>query len=276
VRASQYLIVGFIFTALSICSPTVALPETSRDEIQVFPMTEGTWWKYDGTVRWTHDFNHVSAIKVAWKTEIRKLIRHEDLLIAVVNGFPTDLDWSDGHPKPCDSLVIRSGNGDYFLLASEGAAVNVKENEESSVSWNPKLSAENIYFWMPLADGKNFCDLEGMAREDGMYCWVVSSVGHISLRNVKGLSAEVHEEYEIHYLTYPDEISYKLVPGVGSVPPSRDSRGHGYKTRRISLSSSIVLPCALGTAFPAGLLTFSNPNSLTFDPLPSFHSARSA
>jgi hypothetical protein len=202
-----------------------AAAQTAAPSADPFPMSEGTYWIYRGTVRWTHDINRVSATKVTWKTELRKVFRRGKLLAAVVNGFPSDMDWSDGNPTPTDSLVIRSGMDDYYLIDSDMAQQSVKTLVDSGAPLERFLNDDAVFLRLPLKKGKKFCDPDGMAREDGMYCWVVSSVDPISLKAVKGLAPGMREAYEIRYVTNPDDISYKFVPGVGII--SYDYHHHG-------------------------------------------------
>src|SRR5260370_41655083 len=100
---------------LSTCTLSRSTAEVSEHP---FPMLEGTHWNYQGLVRWTHDINHVSETKVTWRAEVRRFIRHGDIRAAVVNGFPSDLDWSDGRPQPSDSLLIES-DGKFYMIANE-------------------------------------------------------------------------------------------------------------------------------------------------------------
>jgi len=56
-----------------------------------------------------------------------------------------------------------------------------------------------------------------MARDDNMYCWVVSSVDRISLLKVKGLEPKEYQVYEVSFRTNPDDTVLQLLPGVGLI-----------------------------------------------------------
>jgi len=190
-----------------------------------FPMSEGTYWIYRGAVHSAGNQSGELVTKVSWKTEVRKLIRRGNLNAAVINGFPSDLNWSDGNAKPGDSLLIRSGQDDYYLIGPDSAQQSIKTLEDSNASLDGLLSDDDLFLRLPLKQGAKFCDPESMARDDGMYCSFVSSVDSVSLKDVKGAPHQTREAYEIRYATNPDDITFRLVPGVGIV--SYDYHHHG-------------------------------------------------
>jgi hypothetical protein len=204
--------------ALLIACSFVVLGQTTLEPEAKFPFSEGTYWTYRGIVRWTHEnSNKVSETPVVWKMEVRKNIRRENMLAAVVNGFPTDLDWSDGHPTPADSLIVQSGGGKFYLIGSEQLDSVVKTLQDPNASLTSFLSEDDIFLVFPLTRGKKFCDPGGMTRSDSHYCWVVESVDRVSLSNVKGIRSASRTAYGIRYQTNPDDTEFTFVPGVGIV-----------------------------------------------------------
>jgi hypothetical protein len=182
-----------------------------------FPMSEGTSWIYRGVVRWTHEnSDQVSETKVEWKTRIRRLIRHGEYSAAVVSGFPSDLNWSNGKPQPADSLLIRFSGDKFYLVSSERVEGDLKRLENSQDSLDGILDEDDLFLQLPLAKGKKFCDPENMAREDGGYCWTVESAGSVSL-NFKGVPSGSRTSYTLRYATNPDDIEFDFLPGVGIV-----------------------------------------------------------
>jgi hypothetical protein len=190
-----------------------------------FPMSRGTYWIYRGTVRWDNGREGGATTKVTWRTEVRKMIRRGPMVGAVVNGFPADLDWSDGDPKRRDSLLIRNGNDSYYLLGSDEAQESIKTFENSQISADSLLNEDDLILRLPLKQGAKFCNSESLARDDDMYCWMVTSVDPVSLSDVKGAPPGSREAYELRYATNPDDTTYTLVPGVGII--SYEYHHHG-------------------------------------------------
>src|SRR5437899_1781254 len=75
--------------------------------------------------------NRVGEVQVTWRMVIRRFIQRGDVWAAVVNGFPSDLDWSEGKPKPWDSLLIEF-KGKFYLVGAERFAEAVHRLEQPS------------------------------------------------------------------------------------------------------------------------------------------------
>ena len=184
----------------------------------LFPLSEGTKWTYQGVVRWSHEnSNDVSETQVTWTTEVEQVIRREHLTAAVIRGFPSDLNWSDGNPEPANTLLVALDRGEYYLLQNEEIRDSLKRLQNTSDSLHGFPDPDDGFLRSPLAKGKKFCDPDGMARDDDMYCWAVNSVESVSLTNVKGLAPKRYEVYEMGYRTNPDDITLQLLPGVGVI-----------------------------------------------------------
>jgi len=187
-------------------------PET----MEPFPMSVGTSWTYRGIVRWTHDVNKVSETKVDWKMEIQRLVRRGEYTGAVIRGFPGDLDWSDGHANPTDSLLVRFGQEKFYLISKERFASSLEMLENPNQSLQGLLSDGDIFLQLPLAQGKKYCDAENMARSDGHYCWIVESSESIDLADLSGGTIKGRgASFRLRYVTNPDDLMYEFVPGVG-------------------------------------------------------------
>jgi hypothetical protein len=214
-----------IFVLLVLASASLPGRATSDSDAS-FPLNEGTYWIYQGFVRWTHDINRVSKIPVNWKMEVRKVIRRGHLLLALVNGFPADLDWSDGHPNPSDRWIIQSGEDKYYLIASDDlTAATLKRAQDPNDSLDGLLHDDDLFLELPLKKSMKFCDPDGMARPDSRYCWVVDSVAPAALGMIKGISRGQRTAYRVRFVTNPDDIAFTYVPGVGFI--SYEYHHHG-------------------------------------------------
>jgi hypothetical protein len=180
-----------------------------------FPLSKGTYWVYKGTVRWTHDnSNRVSETAVIWRTEILRFIQHGNVQAAIVRGFPTDLDWSNGKPEPSESLLIESG-GSFYLLGSGTFTDTLRRIEQPSDSPVGLLKDDDLFLKWPLVRGQKFCDAESMARLDDMYCWVVESSRVSLFKGIADVRSGKRTEFVISYRTNPDDIRFTFVPKVG-------------------------------------------------------------
>ena len=85
-----------------------------------FPLTEGTYWLYQGLVRFDKPGSQSGGeSKVTWRTEIVRVFHRDDALLAIVKGFPGDLNWSTGGAPPAEAMIVRTSalaNHRYFSL----------------------------------------------------------------------------------------------------------------------------------------------------------------
>ena len=216
--ALRKLTIGMILLGL-VSFAKSNLPAQNPKAPEVFPLSEGTSWVYQGTVRW-FDFNSVKAAKtrVTWTTQIKTVTQRQHLTAVVINGFPSDLDWSDGHLQPNDSLLLASDDGRYYVRQFEDVKNGAKRLADSSDSLQDLIDPDDLFLQSPLEKGKKFsCDSDAVARDDNMYCWVVSSVDRISLLKVKGLEPKQYQVYEVSFRTNPDDTEFQFSPGVGLI-----------------------------------------------------------
>ena len=207
------ILLGFVSFAQS------DLPAQNSKAPEVFPLVEGTSWVYQGTVRW-YDFNSVKVAKtrVTWTTQVKRVTRRQHLTAAVINGFPWDLDWSDGDLQPSDALLLASDDGGYYVSQFDDIKDGVKRLADSTDSLQDLINPDDIFLQSPLTKGKKFsCASDAMARDDNMYCWVVSSVDRRSLLKVKGLEPKEYQVYEVSFRTNPDDTVLQFLPGVGLI-----------------------------------------------------------
>ena len=177
-------------------------------------MSEGTYWIYRGIVRYTHHINRVGEVQVTWRMVIRRFIQRGDVWAAVVNGFPSDLDWSEGKAKPWDSLLIEF-KGKFYLVGAERFAEAVHRLEQPSDDLAGLLRDDDVFLQWPLQQGDKFCDADGMARPDRMYCWSVESSRLTLLNRTTGVPPGKHTEFVIQYRTNPDHEKFTFVPAIG-------------------------------------------------------------
>jgi hypothetical protein len=182
-----------------------------------FPLSKGTYWIYRGTVGYFDARTQKSVdMPVEWKTQVTTSIRRGNLRAMAVNGFPADLDWSDGRPERKDSLIVQEDEHKFYLINFDNAQNAMKKVQDPSKSLGDIVTEDDLILELPLSKGKKFgCDAATMQREDSEYCWMVDSVRETSLNSVKGITHEPRTAYTIRYATNPDDTQIDFVPGVG-------------------------------------------------------------
>ena len=197
---------------LGVCG----IVSTKASDGEPFPLAEGTYWIYEGHVLFGGDSDKESEARVTgWKMEVVKAIRREGLVGAVVRGFPSDLDWSDGKAKAKESLVLESQDGGVYRVEDTEVSSSLERLRNPADTLRGLLRDEDLLLRFPLAQGKKFCDADGMARDDGMYCWVVMSAETASLDKIKGVTPGRRTVFTVRYATNPDDEEFDFVPGIG-------------------------------------------------------------
>lgn len=172
-------------------------------------MAPGTYWIYQGEVRWTHDTDQFGAAKITWRTEVRRFFEYGNIRAALISGWPSDLNWSDGKSQPSESLLVESGNK-FYLIAKERSEDVLRRLDRPDASLSDLLLDDDLLFGWPLTTHQKFCDAESRARSDDMYCWLVESV-------LRSSTSRGQTEYTLVYRTNPDHALFTFVPNIGIV-----------------------------------------------------------
>jgi hypothetical protein len=180
-----------------------------------FPLTPGTSWDYAGTVTWfDSDTQKPISENVSITMKVVKVYQKPELTIAVMSGFPSDLDWSNGQVEPKPSLLIETKNHEIFLNALP-PDFDYSKLEKDAASLDKLLTADNLLFRWPLKQGMKFGDSESVKRDDSQYCWFVAEQHIRTLDDIHGVSPRSAEVSLLRYVTSPDDTGYELAPGIG-------------------------------------------------------------
>lgn len=199
----------FVIALLALWPATVVAQGSAEN---FFPMEKGTYWIYEGTVKWSESQNEVSVIKtrkLRWKMEVVESSHKGDVRAALMKGHPGDLAWYEEGTQPGDYLLVRNGNRFFFLHAEDA-----KDGYRDLVNSGKLPGERNIFFAWPLKRGRHFCDPEQHESPDGSYCWSVNDIQSVQLRKMP-VKPHAYRQYELALRTRPDhEIDY-LVSGIG-------------------------------------------------------------
>jgi len=207
--------------ALVCALGTIALANVPQESgsfaNRFFPLKAGTYWIYEGTVRW-YDFekDEPATEKISWRMSVDKVIQRKGLTAAVVTGFPADLDWSGGAAEPKQWLFLET-NQHQVHYVNLGPNFDLTKYEKGEQGFEKFLVPDTMLLEWPPKPGAKFCAAEDQKREDRMYCWFAAGQEKRKLDNVKGSPAEEQTVYELKYMSNPDDIRMELVAGVGLI-----------------------------------------------------------
>jgi len=223
-RGASHASLRFLFLGITLCSVTigsltvaVANAQQSGPPTLFFPLTQGTYWVYQGTVTWFDQAKHkASEAKVSLKMTVERVFQREGTLFAEIQGYPADLNFTAGETHPSRRILTESSRHQVFLRQLD-PSTSLPLTESPGSAFDSFMTEEDLLFEWPLARGNKYCDPESTKREDQMYCWVVESEGSKNLEAVTSLVSGNARVFTIAYRTNPDETHIELSPGIGII-----------------------------------------------------------
>ncbi len=214
--ALLFLLPLVLASALSGAAPDRSAGQTAAAGAAAFPLSAGTTWVYQAVVRWSAEGSTATQERlIAWKMEVERVIPRGNLVAAVVKGFPRDLDRSKGDTAPSESLIVESGGAKFYWIPPASFKSALARLENPADKLENLTTVDELFLQLPLAQGDKFCDMTGMIRTDGFYCWVAEEPQVADLSGLKGIPPGDHTAFPVHFLTANDAASYDFVPGVG-------------------------------------------------------------
>jgi hypothetical protein len=200
----------------------------SAEAPQSFPLSPGTYWIYRGLVRsWVEGSSIGKVSDVTWKMSVTRVVARDGLIAAVVRGFPSDLDWSDGHADALLSILLETPDGKFYLVSTVDDPSILEQIDNANYPLRELVQqADDLLLELPLSAGERFgCDEGAAKRADGEYCWVVGTPHPTVLAGVKGIAAGNRISYQLDFVTNPDDTEIEFVPGVGIISYSYHHHG---------------------------------------------------
>src|SRR5258708_3980821 len=150
---------------LIMCFAPELNPFPQRETAGSFPLNEGTTWLYRGIVRWYDmETQKTVAARVISRSEVVRVIRRNDLVAAVIKGFPPDLDWSEGQAPRGDWLIVRASTGELYLFGAEEVEQKLERLENPGDSLEKMLTVAGLFMKFASKKGMKLCDAEAKAR----------------------------------------------------------------------------------------------------------------
>ena len=225
---------------------TTSNPQPQADLF--FPLTPGTWWLYRGTVTWTdQQTEKEDHAGITLKMSVEKVIQKPEFVIAVLSGFPRDLDWATGEVPAMPWLLIETKRHEIFLNPLPPDFEYAKL-EKDAVAVDKLLAEDNLLFRWPLKEGMKFGDPESLHRDDSPYCWVVASQETKKPGEIKALPSLSAEVFRLRYVTNPDDTEMELSPGIGILSYQYHHHGTVAETSLtlVEFHSGMTLPMTSG------------------------------
>jgi hypothetical protein len=190
----------------------------SRAEAEpVFPLSKGSYWIYQGNVKWTKaGAGEVVEKTLTWKMEVVEVLSRGQVMAVVLKGFPADLAQYREDTEPGEYLIVRVGPGKFFLLRSRRAQGALKRLRDANDLLHGLVRGEELFLDAPLLPGKIFGEPEQITRQDGSYYWKVEERRQVELKGIKGVvPTERRTQVLLSFQTRPDHEQIEFVPGLG-------------------------------------------------------------
>lgn len=178
-----------LFVLLNLFLSSVSM---SYATIPNMPFSKGTTWVYEGIVKWQEN-TEVKSKRITLKSEILEAFRHQDIRIAVVRGFPTELAWYSDKTHPKCSLLVLSQEG--LLEIETDSERDARRMAQDFASQSHELMKRaSVIMPFPLSQGRRF---------------------HLRVKGFRALKATM--SYRDIYQTNPDHTIVDFVPSLGVV-----------------------------------------------------------
>lgn len=208
---------GAPFSAALLCIALVVSTRAGENSHQVFPLSPGTFWIYHGLVRsWTEGSSVGKVTDVTWKMTVVRVVERDGITAAIVSGFPSDLDWTEGQATPQRSMLVGTVDSKFYFDSPWDTGLVNGLIDAPKYPLDELARPDEWILQLPLTAGERFgCDRAAADRKDGKYCWVVGPAAPAELSRVKGVAPGKRQEYEIDYNSVADDTEIEFVPGIG-------------------------------------------------------------
>jgi hypothetical protein len=207
--------VSLLLALLALFATRPIAAQQAASTQQFLPLAAGTWWLYSGTVTWSgQQMEKESHANVTLKMTVERVIQKPEFTIALLSGFPRDLDWATSEVAAMPWLLIETKRHEVFVNSLPPDFDYAKLDKDAAVL-ERFLAEDNLLFRWPLKKGMKFGDAESLRREDAHYCWVVATQETKKLDEIKGLRSRSAEVFQLQYITNPDDTEMEISPGIG-------------------------------------------------------------
>ena len=206
-----------VMVLLVVCGPG---PQSAGQARHItgapFPLVQGTYWVYEGTVRWTPaGSSEVLEKQVHLRMEVIETLDHRAVVAARVKGHPMDLTWYEEGRQPRDYLILQVWQDRYYLLQGERAQEALKRLRTEQTQLGHLANENELFLELPLVERRAFGETSQLTREDRFYCWVVGQRRDDELEGVKGATKRPLTVWEVSQRTIGGVQSFEFAAGLG-------------------------------------------------------------
>ena len=210
----QSVLGGLITLTWSMTPVWAQLSAVERAPVlRYFPLTKGSYWIYEGRVRWTPvGLNVVQEEHVVIRMEVTDTYQRGPVWFALLNGHPADAAWYEPQRLPSHGAALCVGYQVYFVDASRVPEVR-RRVQDPHDRLGGLVKSSDVDFDFPLLPGKQFGETEQLTREDVRYQWIVLSPSTV----LTAIGESVPHQSELLYETVPAHIRLRFEDGKGIV-----------------------------------------------------------
>ena len=183
-----------------------------------FPLAQGTYWVYEGTVRWTPSgSSQVLEKSVRWRMEVVATFDRRSVVAAQIRRHPLDLAWYEEGRAPREYLIVQVWQDRYYLLQGKRVAEAQRQltsNEEQMIDL---VEEHELFLEFPLVAHRTFGETNQLTRHDQFYCWVVGDPRTERLTGIRGIRPDPRQIWEVSQRTVGSFESFDFAPGVGFI-----------------------------------------------------------
>ncbi len=195
-------------SAAQPATPAAAeLPETAG---QTYPLGDGAYWVYQGTVQYSGGGETVNEETLQWRVEVTETISRSNVTGYRMSGSLYDLAFYAPGKQPSEYAILQVGSSRFYSANLDTYARLVAEDDILV----GLVQEPNLFLALPLEAGSRFCEAEQLTRLDESYCWVVGEPETVSLEAAAGGDVLA---YPLYYRTNPDQTTVYFAPGIGVV-----------------------------------------------------------
>lgn len=208
------VILSGVRVAIQLPKNTIVAQETEAEKT-VLPLSEGTYWIYEGVTKWTEENStDLEEKKITWKMEVIENFQRGHVNVGVVKGHPADLVWYREGKERGDYLIIELKPGKYYLVMGDRVPEVLARLKDEGDFLANLLEESELFLEWPLLTGQVFGSTSQLARLDGGYRWNVEQQELVGLKT-KRIASGSETQYRLTYRTAPDRVVVHFIPGVG-------------------------------------------------------------
>jgi hypothetical protein len=178
------------------------------------PLAPGTTWTYHAVAAWTAPGDTlVQHDSLVWRTRIVARRQRDSVVVATVQGWPSELAWWAPGQLPATSLIVCLSGRVYHVTPD---TASLRPLADSLLRGRSRPSRDDVILQFPLRPGTLF-GRDPAARPDAMYAWDIEQASAVPAAFARWAHGPGDSLYTLVYRTLPDHQIVAFIPYVGVV-----------------------------------------------------------